>query len=128
AKKDVDSAILHLERAIVLGQSVNFPVKRLREPLFGHALDDVSVGLTADSVIIQSGKTFYRAAFSALKESRVGNYQNQCPTAFLKGAFSEGSTNSDKQGKPGDKGFNLFPSATTLRQAQQGNLVVNLAY
>jgi tetratricopeptide (TPR) repeat protein len=128
AKKDADSAILHLERAIVLGQSINFPVKRLREPLFGHALDDVSVGLTADSVIIQSGKTFYRAAFSALKESRIGNYQNQCPTAFLKGAFSEGSTNSDKQGKPGEKGFNLFPSATTLRQAQQGNLVINVAY
>jgi tetratricopeptide (TPR) repeat protein len=128
AKKDADSAILHLERAIVLGQSVNFPVKRLREPLFGHALDDVSVGVTADSVIIQSGKTFYRAAFSALKESRIGNYQNQCPTAFLKGAFSESSANSDKQGKPGEKGFNLFPAATTLRQVQQNNLVFNVAY
>jgi hypothetical protein len=96
--------------------------------LFGHALDDVTVGLTADSVILQSGKTLYRAVFSGLKESRMGNYQNQCPTAFLKGAFSEGSMNSDKQGKPGDKGFNLFPSGTTLRQVQQGNLVVNVAY
>jgi tetratricopeptide (TPR) repeat protein len=128
ARKDAESAVLHLERAIVLGQSVNFPVKRLREPLFGHALDDVSVGVTADSVIIQSGKTLYRAAFSALKESRIGNYQNQCPTAFLKGAFSESSTNSDKQGKPGEKGFNLFPPATTLRQVQQNNLVMNVAY
>jgi hypothetical protein len=128
AKKDADSAVLHLERAIVLGQSVNFPVKRLREPLFGHALDDVTVNVTANSLTIQSGKTLYRASFSELKESRMGNYQNQCPTAFLKGAFSEGSVNSDKQGKPGDKGFNLFPSGSTLRQAQQGNMVVNVAY
>jgi tetratricopeptide (TPR) repeat protein len=128
AKKDVDSAILHLERAIVLGQSINFPLKRLREPLIGHALDDVTVGVTADSVVIQSGKTLYRAPFSGLKDSRINNYQNQCSIAFLKGAFSESSTNSDKQGKPGEKGFNLFPPATTLRQVQQGNLVVNLAY
>lgn len=128
AKKDQDSAILHLEKAIVLGQSVNFGLKRLREPLLGHALDDVTVNVAADAVTIQSGKTFYRAAFSALKESRVNNYQNQCSVAYLKGAFSESSSNSDKQGKPGDKGFNLFPAASTLRQAQQGNLMVNLAY
>jgi hypothetical protein len=96
--------------------------------LFGHALDDVTVNVTANSLTIQSGKTLYRASFSELKESRMGNYQNQCPTAFLKGAFSEGSVNSDKQGKPGDKGFNLFPSGSTLRQAQQGNMVVNVAY
>ena len=128
AKKDADSAILHLERAIVLGQPINFGAKRLREPLLGHALDDVTVGVTADSVIIQSGKTLYRAAFSALKDSRIGNYQNQCSIAFLKGAFSESSTNSDKQGKPGEKGFNIFPPATTLRQVQQNNLVYNLAY
>ncbi|MDQ2855828.1 MAG: caspase family protein, partial [Acidobacteriota bacterium] len=128
AKKDQDSAILHLEKAIVLGQSVNFGLKRLREPLLGHALDDVTVNVAADAVTIQSGKTLYRAPFSGLKESRVNNYQNQCSVAYLKGAFSESSSNSDKQGKPGDKGFNLFPPATTLRQAQQGNLVVNLAY
>ena len=128
AKKDADSAVLHLERAIVLGQPINFPAKRLREPLFGHALDDVTVSVTADSVVIQSGKTFYRAAFSALKDSRMNNYQNQCPIAFLKGAFTESSGNSDKIGKPGEKAFNLFPPAATLRQAQQGNLVVNVAY
>jgi tetratricopeptide (TPR) repeat protein len=128
AKKDADSAVLHLEKAIVLGQPVNFPLKRLREPLFGHALDDVTVSITADSVVFQSGKTLYRAAFAALKDSKLNNYQNQCSIAYLKGVFTESSVNSDKVGKPGDKGFNLFPPATTLRQVQQNNLVMNVAY
>lgn len=127
AKKDADSAVLHLEKAIALGQSVNFPLKRLREPLLGHAFDDVIVWVTADSVIVQSGKTYYRANFSALKESRIGNYLNQCPIAFLKGTFSESSANSDKQGKPGEKGFNLFPATATLQQTRQGTLVYNVA-
>lgn len=128
AKKDADNAVLHLERAIVLGQAINFPVKRLREPLIGHALDDVTVSVTADSVIIQSGKTLYRAAFSSLKDSKINNYQNQCPIAFLKGAFSEGSVNSDKMGKPSDKGFNLFPATAGLRPVQQNNMSYNVAY
>jgi tetratricopeptide (TPR) repeat protein len=121
-KKDADNAVLHLERAILLGQSINLPVKRLREPLFvGHAFDDVMVGLTADALTLQSGKTVYRAAFSALADSRIGNYQNQCPIALLKGAFAEGN------GKPGNKTFNLFPSTSTLQKVQQGNMLMSVA-
>jgi len=121
AKKDADNAVLHLERAMVLGQSMNFPLKRLREPLFGHSFDDVMVVLTADSLIIQQGKTSYQASYTALPESRIGNYQNQCPIAFVKGVFAEG------KGKPGDKTFNLFPATSTLVQTRQGNMVYNIA-
>jgi tetratricopeptide (TPR) repeat protein len=121
AKKDADNAVLHLERAMVLGQSMNFPLKRLREPLFGHSFDEVMVVLTADSLIIQQGKTSYQASYAALPESRIGNYKNQCPIAFVKGAFAEG------KGKPGDKTFNLFPATSTLQQVQQGNMVINIA-
>ena len=125
ARKDADNAVLHLERALMLGQSMNFPMKRLRELLFGNSFDDVTVWLTADALIIQQGKTSYRANFSALADSRVANYQNQCPIAFVKGAFAESSGNSSK-GKPGEKGFNLFPATATLQQVQQNNLVYNI--
>ena len=121
AKKDADNAVLHLERAMVLGQSITFPLKRLREPLFGHSFDEVVVGLTATALTLQQGKTVYRADFSALANSAIGNYQNQCPIATLKGAFAEGN------GKPGNKTFNLFPVTSTLVKAQQGNMVVNVA-
>jgi caspase domain-containing protein len=121
AKKDADNAVLHLERAMVLGQSMNFPLKRLREPLFGHSFDEVMVVLTADSLIIQQGKTSYQASYSSLAESRIGNYQNQCPIAFVKGAFAEG------KGKPGDKTFNLFPATSTLQPVRQGNMTYNIA-
>jgi tetratricopeptide (TPR) repeat protein len=120
-KRDADNAVLHLERAMVLGQSLTFPMKRLREPLFGHAFDEVVVGLTADALTLQQGKTVYRANFSALANSTSGNYQNQCTIATLKGAFAEGN------GKPGNRTFNLFPSTSTLRQVQQGNMMVNYA-
>jgi hypothetical protein len=120
-KKDADNAVLHLERAMLLGQSINLPLKRLREPLFGHAFDDVVVGLTANELTLTSGKTVYRASYSGLPESRISNYQNQCPIAFVKGAFAEG------KGKPGEKVFNLFPSTSTLQKVQQGNMVVNIA-
>jgi tetratricopeptide (TPR) repeat protein len=121
AKKDADNAVLHLERAMVLGQSINLPLKRLREPLFGHAFEDVVVGLTADSLLIQQGKTVYKASYSALANSGIGNYKNQCPIATLKGAFAEGT------GKPGNKTFNLFPITATLVPVQQGNMTVNYA-
>ncbi len=120
-KKDADNAVLHLERAMVLGQSINLPLKRLREPLFGHAFDDVLVGLTADSLLIQQGKTVYKASYSALANSGIGNYKNQCPIATVKGAFAEGN------GKPGNKTFNLFPVTSTLVPVQQGNMTVNVA-
>jgi tetratricopeptide (TPR) repeat protein len=120
-KKDPDNAVLHLERAMLLGQSINLSLKRLREPLFGHAFDDVVVGLAADALTLTSGKTVYRASYSALADSKIANYQNQCPIANLKGAFAEGN------GKPGDKTFNLFPSTSILQKVQQGNMVVNIA-
>lgn len=120
-KKDADNAVLHLERAMILGQSINLPLKRLREPLFGHAFDEVVVGLTADSLLIQQGKTVYKASYTALANSGIGNYKNQCPIATLKGAFAEGN------GKPGNKTFNLFPVTSTLVPVQQGNMTVNVA-
>lgn len=79
------------------------------------------MGLTANALTLQQGKTVYRADFSALANSTIGNYQNQCPIATLKGAFAEGN------GKPGNKTFNLFPVTSTLVKAQQGNMVVNVA-
>jgi len=121
ARKDADNAVLHLERAMILGQSITLPVKRLREPLFGHAFDDVIVGLAADALTLQSGKTVYRADYSSLADSKIANYQNQCPIAFVKGAFAEG------KGKPGEKVFNLFPSSSTLRPVQQNNMTYNIA-
>jgi tetratricopeptide (TPR) repeat protein len=120
-KKDADNAVLHLERAMLLGQSINLPLKRLREPLFGHAFDEVVVGLTADSLLIQQGKTVYKGFYTALANSTIGNYKNQCPIATVKGAFAEGN------GKPGNKTFNLFPVNSTLVQVQQGNMMVNIA-
>ncbi|HBB88783.1 MAG TPA: hypothetical protein DC047_14320 [Blastocatellia bacterium] len=120
-KKDADNAVLQLERAILLGQSINLPLKRLREPLFGHAFDEVVVGLTADSLLIQQGKTVYKGSFSDLANSTIGNYKNQCPIATVKGAFAEGN------GKPGNKTFNLFPATSTLVPVQQGNMTVNVA-
>jgi tetratricopeptide (TPR) repeat protein len=120
-KKDADNAVLHLERAMLLGQSINFPLKRLREPLFGHAFDEVVVGLTADSLLIQQGKTVYKGSYADLANSTIGNYKNQCPIATVKGAFAEGN------GKPGNKTFNLFPATSTLVQVQQGNMMVNIA-
>ncbi len=132
AKKDSDNAVLHLERAIALGQSINFPLKRLREPLIGHDLDNVTVHLYADALVVQQGNTLYRALFSALKDSKINYYQqnqSQCPIAYLKGAFAEGSVKSpEKVGKPGDKGFNLFPVTAILRPVQQGAMQVNYAY
>ena len=125
-KKDVDNAVIHLERAVLLGEPMTFPVKRLREPLLGHGLDNVSVTITVDSVTIQSGKTFFRANFSNLSDFRVEYYNAQCPIVFLKGIFVESSENSQKS-KQGVKQFNLFPPTATLQPVQQGNLVYNLA-
>src|SRR6185312_3911857 len=122
AKKDADNAVLHIERAMQLGQSLNFPLKRLREPLIGHSFDDVTVWLGADAFRIQQGKTMYRAEYSALGRSGISNYQNQCPVAFIKGTFAEGD-----KGKPGDKTFNLFPATSTLQKVQQNNMVYNIA-
>jgi caspase domain-containing protein len=125
-KKDVDGAVVHLERAVSLGEPMTFPVKRLREPLIGHGLDDATVTVTTDSVIIKTGKTFYQAAFSSLSESRIAYYNSQCPIVFLKGNFTESSENSQKS-KQGVKQFNLFPPSATLQPMKQENLVYNLA-
>jgi S1-C subfamily serine protease/tetratricopeptide (TPR) repeat protein len=123
-KRDVDNAVIHLEQAIFLGQAITLPAKRLREPLFGHGLDDATVTLTKESVTIRSGKSVFQAGFSALSESRMGNYNNTCPVAFLKGQFLDGSNN---KGKTSEKGFNLFPPSAGLTRVQQGTLFYNVA-
>ncbi len=125
-KKDVENGVLHLERAILLGEPITLPVKRLREPLIGHALDDATVTLSRDSVIIQSGNTSFQTYFSGLSESTVRNYENQCSIVFMKGVFTESSAKSAKS-KQVEKGFNLFPPSTTLRQVQQGQMFYNVA-
>jgi len=125
-RKDVDNAVAHLERAILLGSPMSFPVKRLREPLIGHGLDDVSLTLTTDSVIITSGNTQYHARFTALSESRIAMYNENCPILYLKGEFVETSTKSQKS-KQGGKQFNLFPPTATLQPMRRGELVYNLA-
>jgi hypothetical protein len=125
-KKDLDNAAIHLEQSVLLGEPLILPVKRLREPLIGHGLDDVRIALTPKAVIINSGKTYFQADYSALSEFRVGNYNNQCPIIFLKGIFVETSDGSQKT-KQGEKGFNLFPPTAVLQPTQQGNLVYNLA-
>ncbi|HST19620.1 MAG TPA: tetratricopeptide repeat protein, partial [Blastocatellia bacterium] len=125
-KRDIDTAVIHLEKAILFGQPITFPVLRLREPLIGHAFDAATVILTPDAVIIKSGKTSYQSNFSALSDFRVENYNNQCPIVFLKGIFTETSENSQKS-KQGGKQFNLFPPTATLQPMRQGNLFYNLA-
>jgi hypothetical protein len=109
---------------VLLGETITLPVKRFREPLLGHGLDDATVTLTRDSVIIRSGKSLYQAGFSALTESRMSNYNNTCPVAFLKGRFLDGDRN---KGKTSEKGFNLFPPTATLRMVQDRNLFYNVA-
>lgn len=125
-KKDVDNAVVHLQQAVLLGEPITFPVKRLREPLLGHGLDEATVTITANSVIIKSGKTFYQAGFSALSEYRIANYNNQCPIVYFKGSFVETFENSQKS-KQGVKQFNIFPPSATLQPVQQGNLFYNVA-
>lgn len=124
AKRDAENGVIHLERAMLLGQAITLPVKRLREPLLGHGLDDATVTLTRDSVTIRSGKSVFQAGFSALSESRMGNYNNTCPIAFLKGQFLDGSNN---KGKTSEKGFNLFPPSASLTPVRQGTLFYNVA-
>ena len=62
---------------------------------------EVQAFATVYATGIGQGKTVYKASYSALADSTIGNYQNQCPIATLKGAFAEGN------GKPGNKTFNL---------------------
>lgn len=125
-KKDTDDAATHLQRAIMLGEPITLPVKRLREPVIGHGLDDASVTITATNIIIRSGKSTFQAGFSALSEARIANYNNQCPIVFLKGLFVEMSDNSQKT-KQGVKQFNLFPPSATLQPMRQGNIFYNIA-
>lgn len=125
-KKDVDNGVVHLERAVLLGEPVTLPVKRLREPLIGHGLDDAAVTFTPDSVIVRSGNSLFQANFSSLSDAGLRNYNNQCNIVFLKGIFTETSINSTKS-KQGEKGFNLFPPTAILRPMQQGTIVYNVA-
>ncbi|MFZ0749320.1 MAG: trypsin-like peptidase domain-containing protein, partial [Pyrinomonadaceae bacterium] len=123
-KKDVDNAVDHLLQTIVFGETVMLHVKRLREPLLGHGLDEGTITFTRDSIIIRTGSSIHEANFSAIMESRLGNYNNTCPIVFLKGIFLD---TANRKGKPGEKGFNLFPPSAGLRAVQQGQLVYNVA-
>lgn len=125
-KKDVDNAVPALEKAILLGQSMPFPMKRLREPILGHGLDNVNIVISTTGVAIVSGNTVYQARFSDLTESNLQNYKNQCGVIHLKGLFTESSTKSEKS-KQDKKTFNLFPPSAYLQPTYQGNLVLNLA-
>jgi hypothetical protein len=126
SKRDVDNAIGPLSKAISLGQPMLFPVKRLREPLFGHALDNVVVTISTAYFAITSGKTIYTFNFGDMTEARLDTYGNQCYIVHVKGTYTETSTGSDKS-KRDTKTFNLFPPGSTLVQVQQGNMMVNNA-
>ncbi|MDT4954229.1 MAG: hypothetical protein QOJ02_2367 [Acidobacteriota bacterium] len=131
-KKDVANALPYLEKAIRLGQPIPIPVKRLREPILGHGLDDVIIVFSNTEFGIISGQTIYKARYSDLTELAILNYQNQCTISHLKGTFieaktnSEGKINSDKL-KQDKKTFNLFPSSAFLQPRQQGQMVLNFA-
>jgi hypothetical protein len=127
SKRDVDNAIGPLTKAISLGQPMVFPVKRLREPLFGHAFDSVTVAISTANFAIISGKTAYTFNFADLSEARLDTYAGQCYIVHVKGTFTETSTGSDKS-KRDTKTFNLFPPGSTLIQVQQGNMMVNNAH
>jgi hypothetical protein len=127
SKRDVDNAIPPLAKAISLGQPMVFPVKRLREPLFGHAFDGVTVAVSTSNFAIISGKTTYTFNFADLSEAQLVTYANQCYIVHIKGTYTETSTGSDKS-KRDTKVFNLFPPGSTLVQVQQGNMMVNNAH
>lgn len=126
AKRDVDNAVLFLGRAILLGQQITLPVKRLREPLIGHSLEDALVVLSKDGLTVTLGRTSYLATFSSLSNSVLTNYKNQCAVAFLEGSFSEIKLNSEKA-KLEKKKFNMFPPNSRLQAFQQGQMVINYA-
>jgi tetratricopeptide (TPR) repeat protein len=126
AKRDVDNAVVYLEKAISLGQQISLPVLRLREPLLGHALENATVTISASGVIVTSGNSNFTGSFSSLSNSTLTNYNNQCYVASLRGNFIETSLKSEKT-KQGVKTFNMFPPNSGLRPTQQGNLVVNYA-
>ena len=125
-KKDVDNALPYLENAIVSGQPIPFNLKRLRIPLIGHALENVSVVITATDVLVNSGNSTFQGKFSDLAESRIENYNNQCQIVHIKGMFTETSAKSEKT-KQDKKEFNLFPPGTILQPTLQGKIVVNYA-
>jgi S1-C subfamily serine protease/tetratricopeptide (TPR) repeat protein len=126
AKRDVDNAVVYLEKAISLGQQISLPVLRLREPLLGHALENATVTISANGVVVTSGNSNFTGSFSSLSNSSLANYNNQCYVASLRGNFIETSGKSEKT-KQGNKTFNMFPPNSGLRPTQQGNLVINYA-
>lgn len=126
AKRDVDNAAVYLEKAISLGQQITLPVMRLREPIFGHALENAAVTISASGVVVTSGNSNFNGSFSALSNSVLTNYNNQCSVASLQGYFTETSIKSGKT-KQGNKTFNMFPPNSGLQPIQQGNMVVNYA-
>lgn len=103
-----------------------FPLKRLREPLFGHSFDNVTVAISTANFAINSGKTTFTFNFADMTQARLDTYTGQCHIVHVKGTFTETSTGSDKS-KRDPKVFNLFPPGSTLVQVQQGNMTINQA-
>ena len=99
---------------------------RLREPIIGHALENATVTISANGIVVTAGKTSFTGSFSSLSNSMLTNYNNQCSVASLQGSFVETSLKSEKT-KQSSKTFNMFPPNTGLRPVQQGNMVVNYA-
>lgn len=126
AKRDVDNAVVYLEKAISLGQQISLPVLRLRQPLIGHALENAIVTISAGGIVVTSGNSNFTGSFSSLSTSTLTNYNNQCYVASLQGNFIETSGKSEKT-KQGNKTFNMFPPNSGLRPVQQGNMVINYA-
>lgn len=125
AKKDVDHAVDFLEKSILLGQQISLPVRRLREPLLGHALENALVILSANGLVVNQGKTSFSTTYSSSSTS-LTNYNNQCSLAYLQGVFTETSTSSQKT-KTENKKFNMFPPNAGLQPVQQGQFTVNYA-
>jgi tetratricopeptide (TPR) repeat protein len=126
-KKEVDESISHLEKVIVLGDSMPFPVKRGKpNPLgLGHMLGDGELTIAKDKILLKDGDKIFQANLSDISETKLENYQNQCPYLYIKGFFVETRAKSEKT-KQEMKDFWLFPTTATLQQVQQNNLTVNI--
>lgn len=127
AKKDVDGAVVSLAKIVNSGQAMPFPVKRGRQDALkiGFLLGNAQITIAKTGVTIVEGDKTFQANMSDLSETRLENYQNQCPQVYIKGAFVETRAKSDKT-KSEMKEFWLFPMSAQLQQVQNGNLMVNV--
>jgi hypothetical protein len=126
AKNDVDNAVTYLEKAVSLGQQITIPVRRVKAPFIGHVLENATITISAPSVVVTSGGSYFKSNLSQLTGSTISNYNNQCSIAVLNGTFIETFEKSAKM-KQEAKVFNLFPPNTGLQQVKEGNLTYNVA-